>query len=206
AGRLRHRRLIDAEAPARGIGARHDRGKARALRPIERAQVKLRAGVEFLNAVARQTYPFVDRNHRRQHHHRRRPIDPRAMKIEVGHHALERACAVEHRRSRPGGMRARPHDRRVALMPVAVEKSPGLRPGLQRHHSTTSINFGPESAKPARSEAANWSRSVTRVPGTPMPFASETQSRSGRPISSMSSARGPMLPAPTLAYSPLRIA
>src|SRR6185312_12447981 len=176
------------------------------LGPVERPQIEFRARAEFTDAVAREIHPLVDRDDGRQHHRFRRAVDPRAMEIEIGRHALEGARAVEHRGAGPGAVGPRAHDRHVALVPVAVEKSPGLRPGLEGHYSTTSISFGPGSAKPPRSAAANWSRSATRVPATPMPLASATQSRSGRPISSMSSARGPILPAPTFAYSPLRIA
>src|SRR5665213_2936770 len=46
---------------------------------------------------------------------------------------------------------------------------------------------------------------VTLAPGTPIAFASPTQSRFGLPRSSMSSALRPGLPAPTLASSPFKI-
>src|SRR5438046_916451 len=47
--------------------------------------------------------------------------------VEVGRNSLERASAVEHDRTEPGGMRARAHDRHVAVMPFALEEGPARR-------------------------------------------------------------------------------
>src|SRR5579863_5981194 len=72
-------------------------------------------------------------------------------------------------------------------------------------YSTTSTRNGPGVATPSAKRRLNPSISVTRAPGTPRLFARPTQSISGRPRSSMSSAFRPGLPAPTLASSPFRI-
>jgi hypothetical protein len=63
-------------------------------------------------------------------------------------------------------------------------------------YSGTSIRVGPPLAKPACSAFANSGSEAIRVAGTPMPFASCTQSRSGRPISNIPRARFPGLPTP----------
>ena len=65
-------------------------------------------------------------------------IDPRAMPVEIGRHALKRARAVENRRTEPRRMGARAHDRHIALMPGAFEEGPCLRKADRccrlRHH------------------------------------------------------------------------
>src|SRR6185312_476856 len=72
-------------------------------------------------------------------------------------------------------------------------------------HITTSTRNGPGAATPAAKWRLNSSIFVALAPGTPSDFASVTQSMSGWPRLSMSSAFRPGLPAPTLASSPLRI-
>src|SRR5204862_6882920 len=72
-------------------------------------------------------------------------------------------------------------------------------------YSTTSTRNGPGEATASAKRRLNSSIFVTRAPGTPRPRATPTQSMSGRPRSSMSSAFRPGLPAPTLASSPFRI-
>src|SRR5947208_14441753 len=47
----------------------------------------------------------------------------------------------------------------------------------------TSITVGPWLSNPSRNALPNSFKELTRVPGTPRPFAKSTQSRSGRPIS-----------------------
>src|SRR5438309_9725860 len=48
------------------------------------------------------------------------------MDIEVGHDALEGARAVENAGAKPRSVGPHAHDRRVAAMPIAPEKGPGL--------------------------------------------------------------------------------
>ena len=54
-------------------------------------------------------------------------VDPGAVPVDVRHHALEHAGAVEHRRAEPRRMGARPHQGRIALVPRAIEPIPRLR-------------------------------------------------------------------------------
>src|SRR6476620_8908296 len=69
----------------------------------------------------------------------------------------------------------------------------------------TSISRGPGSATASASALTKSSTLATVRPGTPMPLARATKSRSGRSSLSMSSARCPGSPAPTPSNSPRRI-
>src|SRR5438128_2302137 len=60
----------------------------------------------------------------------------------------------------------------------------------------TSITVGPWLSNPSLSAFPNSFRELTRVPGTPRPFANSTQSRSGRPISNRFRTIGPGSPTP----------
>ncbi len=62
------------------------------------------------------------------------------MLVEIGRHPFEAARPVEHARAQPEGVRASPDDRMVALEPLAIEESEGLRPGGHRF----SIHWGEE--------------------------------------------------------------
>src|SRR5258708_3221377 len=77
--------------------------------------------------------------------------------------------------------------------------------GDGRCYICTSISRGPGSAMASASALLKSSTLATERPGTPMPLASATKSRSGRLIFSMSSARCPGSPAPTPSNSPRRI-
>jgi hypothetical protein len=105
--RPRHRRFVDAKAPARRLRSRHNRRKAARFRPIERPQIKFGVGCELARAFVRKADPFVQRNDRRQPHLLRRAIDTGAMKIEVRHYSLEGARAVKHRGPSRSAVRAR---------------------------------------------------------------------------------------------------
>src|SRR5262249_20852217 len=80
--------------------------------------------LEFLDAFLGEFDPFLGRNARLEKKFSRGRIDPRAMQVEIGHHAFEFARAVEHHRAEPDRVRARTHEEDVSLMPFAVEKRP----------------------------------------------------------------------------------
>src|SRR5690606_40955988 len=62
------------------------------------------------------------------HPHRGIVVSPR-MRLYVRHHAFAYPRAVDHRRSPPGRVRARPHERRIALDPLAFDPGPCPRVG-----------------------------------------------------------------------------
>jgi hypothetical protein len=80
--------------------------------------------------------------------------------------------------------------------PSGLQRTTILRRRTARLYKGTSINVGPSPANAACSALPNSSRELTRAPGTPIPLAKSVQSRSGRPISNISAARGPGLPTP----------
>ena len=128
AGRLRHRRLVDAQAPvgaSRGRTARRRRSRAapntsggcRARHSgAKRAMPSRASPIQVSVSTTGFSPKFVGG-----------PVDARAVPIEIGRDAFESARAVEHDRAEPGRMRARPHDRRIALVPFTLEEGPGLR-------------------------------------------------------------------------------
>jgi len=68
-------------------------------------------------------------------------------------------------------------------------RSSGLQWHLDQHR--------PLALKPFPQRLRECMSEVTRLPGTPIPFAKHTQSRSGRPISNISGARRPDRRTPT---------
>src|SRR5207302_4833696 len=98
-------------------------------------------------------------------------------------------------------------ERRDHLVQLGLHLAPRLS-ALRfagRPYIWTSISRGPGSATASASALLNSSALVTARPGTPMPFASATKSIVGRSSLSMSLARWPGSPAPTLSNSPRRI-
>ena len=114
------------------VRVRRHRDGAALLRPVHGAQVELGAGPEFLYALPRDLEHRLDAHRRLEAHGLGRAIKPRAMLVEIGRDPLEGARAVEHARTQPEGVGARPDDGMVALEPFAVEKGEGLRPGGHR--------------------------------------------------------------------------
>ena len=96
------------------------------LRPIHRADVEFGIRRKARDAFAREPDPGLGVDHRLQPEIGGGPVDPRAVPVEIGRDALEGARAVEDRRAEPGRMGARPHDRRIAVVPLALEEGPGL--------------------------------------------------------------------------------
>ena len=95
--------------------------------PIHRPDVEFGIGVEAGDALAGQSQPGLGIDDRLQLEIDGGLIDPGAVPVEIGRHAFEGARAVEHGRAEPGRMRARAHDRHIAVMPVAFKEGPGLR-------------------------------------------------------------------------------
>src|SRR5262249_6742866 len=107
----------------------HGAADRRILGPIHRADIELGAAIEAFETFARQRHPCFGRQHGLERHDFGGFVDTRAMQIEIGHHALESARAVEYRGAQPGCMGPNPHDRQVALVPIVLEKCQRFRPG-----------------------------------------------------------------------------
>jgi len=108
--------------------------------------------------------------------------------------ALQAADAALARGSHTADWQWKSDKKRAGYVPR--ERSHPVTTPSTRFYKGTSIRFGPSLLSPARSTSTKSSSELMRVPGTPMPFAMDTQSRSGRSISNMSRARGPGSPIP----------
>jgi len=108
------------------------------MRRVHRPDVEHCVPIELRHSFTRQLCPFLPRDHGLQEQFLGRLIDSRIVQIKIGRDPFKRASAVEHHRAKPRGMRARAHDRYVALMPCAFEKGPCFRKADRccrlRHH------------------------------------------------------------------------
>ena len=107
-------------------------------------------GANFLIPSQASSLDRLGRHRRLQPHRLGGMVDPRAMAVEIGRDALERARAVEHARSEPEGVVARPEDRRIALDPAAFVEGERLRPiGHERLASASASGPGRPDNAPA---------------------------------------------------------
>ena len=150
ARRLAHRRLVERQAPAGRFRIGRDRRARRRARPSTSAGYRARypCRKRFMPSRAGPSH-CLDRDDRLEEHRLGRGVDARAMQIEIGRHAFEGARAVEHRRAEPDGVGARAHDRHIALVPIAFEEGPGLRPAPVLGAIPLSLSF-------ARLPALHW--------------------------------------------------
>ena len=112
--------------------------RRRLARPNTSAGYKVRRRVRSAAVASRTSAePGFDRNHRLEAHGLGRLVDARAMRLEIGRNALESARAVEHRGPEPCRMRARAHDRHIAVMPAVLEERQRLGPGNGPHRRIT---------------------------------------------------------------------
>ena len=138
-----------------------------------------------------------------------------ALGFELDEPALERAfppLPTRGRRAPRGGRRRAARGARLGgsvsadtppLIARLAERGPGQRARAQP--STASIRCGPGSASARRKAATKPSQSSTLTPGTPKPFAAETQSMLGRPSSVRPIACGPGSAMPARASSAWRM-
>src|SRR5690606_12904370 len=94
--------------------------------PVHGLDVELRARAELACTLAGELDDRVRLHGRFQPERPGRTVDARGMAVAVRHHALEDAGAVENGGALPEGVAARPHERRIALVPAAVEPGPRL--------------------------------------------------------------------------------
>ncbi len=118
---------------------RHDRRVSVGLRPVHRLHVERRVRRKPLGALAGEGDDLVLGHRRLQPERGGGAVDARAMAIDVRHDALEGPRSVEDARAEPCRMSARPHERRIALMPAAVEPGPGF--GIPRQGRHPSLNL-----------------------------------------------------------------
>ena len=123
---LWHRRLVDAKTPACRFRIVANAAGGAGLGPVHRSDVELGIALEAFYAVADEPKPGLGRYAGFQEKFAGRRVDPRAMEIDVGHHAFEKAGAIEHHRAEPDRVGARPHEEHIALVPVAIAKCPGV--------------------------------------------------------------------------------
>ena len=130
---LAHRRFVEREAPAGGFRIGRARSqRRRPARPSTSAGCRARRrGRSACGPRATRPSQVSVETSGFRHHGLGRVVDARAVQVEVGRDALERARAVEHRGAEPGRMRAHAHDRQVALVPIALEK--GARSSTRLH-------------------------------------------------------------------------
>ena len=127
-GRIGKRRVIDGEAPMGQFRIGPHAARRALLGPIHRPDIKRGVAIEALDALAHQRRPVHSPSPRGLRHMALANSLCAAMQIEVGRNAFEGARAVEDRGAEPGAMRARPHDRHIAVVPIVIEK---------RHTSST---------------------------------------------------------------------
>src|ERR1700679_4179588 len=82
------------------------------------------------------------------------------MQIEVGSDTLKIAGAIKYHRAQPGSVRARAHDRHVALVPLFLKKSPGLGKSVRWRQSVLPHHWVKSSWDLCRLEAAGGQKSL----------------------------------------------
>ena len=124
---LAHRRVVEREAPAGRFRIGRQRLRPGALGPVHRPDVERRVRRRTASCRRATSSSHCSAGHRGlEKHGLGRGVDARAVQVEVGRDALERARAVEHRGAEPDRVGAHAPERHVALVPFALEEGPGL--------------------------------------------------------------------------------